>query len=395
MSADLATRRLRASDAFVLLGLDDLEPAEQKGLGILVDDPEFYGLLKPKNPRLPAKSVSKEAALLLLTLQRARRVPALLASIFGGDLGPLHALLADGVLEVEQDGVFVSGLEALSLFAPAPSTPSTSAQQATSRLSQAAIECAASYEGLDAGTLAEKIYAFGRLPCAEPLRRRFENDAALLSFLAVEDGVASVLASSWVREGDADAGLPWLSFSTRSPTPPLSHKLYVSARLDAMPPLFAMAVRALKRTRCAHFKIGRGGEGVCRPDKMVAYFSTLDRLRECAALIEDELSASDVPPTSAQGVPFTASIDAAGFLSWGMDPPSLAHATNALDAQSWRGWIASRVAVAVLSAAGADAHTDVVPFVLRRIELDGIDPHTWAPTLAIWREFAARSGDVA
>jgi hypothetical protein len=162
-----------------------------------------------------------------------------------------------------------------------------------------------------------------------------------------------------------------------------------------MPRLFAMAVRAMKRAGCEHFKIGRRGEGVCRPDKMVAYFASLDQLRACASLIEADLLASDVDPRSAHGVPFTASIDAAGFLSWGMDPPELGHVTASFEHQSWRQWVASRVAIAVLSAKGAANPTGVVPFVLERVRLDGIDPDTWAPNLAIWREYAARPEDVA
>jgi hypothetical protein len=390
MSRDLASRQLRTSSAFALVGLDELQPAVREALGAAADDRQFYGILKPRDPRLPAKSVSKEAALLLLTLRRPQRVPALLASIFGPDVGPLHALLADGVLEVEHDGHFVSGPDALRLIGVGESSPQ---RWRTPGLAEAAIECAASYEGLDAGALAEKVYAFGRQPCTPSLRRHFERDAALFSFLTSDEGLADLLWATWASEADGDAGGegPWLSFSTQSATPRLSYKLYVSARLEVMPRVFAMAVRALKRTRCAHFKIGRRAEGLCRPDKMVAYFSTLDELHECAALIEADLLAGQVSSASAHGVPFAASIDAAGFLSWGMDPPELAGTATALDPQSWRGWIASRVAVAVLNAPAGS----VVPFVLQRLELDGIDSITWAPNLALWRGQGARAGDVA
>src|SRR5215472_6488501 len=99
MTSDLTARRLRAGEAFVLVAFDDLEPAEQQRLAALREDPDFFGLLKPVNALLPAKSVSREAALLLLALQRPRRIPTLIASIFGDDQSPLLALLSDGVLE--------------------------------------------------------------------------------------------------------------------------------------------------------------------------------------------------------------------------------------------------------------------------------------------------------
>jgi len=375
----------------VLVAFDDLEPAEQQRLAALREDPDFFGLLKPVNALLPAKSVSREAALLLLALQRPRRIPTLIASIFGDDQSPLLALLSDGVLEVEHEGAFISGGDALRLFASAP-TAGPAAHPA-SKLSAAAIQCTASYEGLDAAALARKVYAFGRQPCTDAIRSRFARDRDLLSFLASNPAVADLLAEGWAAV-DAAAEDPWLSWSTHRPTPRLGYKLYVSARLNAMPRAFGMALRALKRTGCERFKIGRRGEGVCRPDKMVAYYASLEQLRACAGLIEEELSKGDVIPDSAHGVPFTAAIDPAGFLAWGMDPPELPGARDLFPVESWRGWLASRVAVAVLSARTADAD-DVVSFVLGRIALEGIDTETWTPAQAIWRSHAADPRDVA
>jgi hypothetical protein len=394
MRSDLATSRLRASSAFMLVGFDQLEPAEQERLAALREARDFFGILKPVNPLLPAKSVSRDAALLFLTLQRAQRIPALIASIFGkdGDLTPLVGLLADGVLEVEHDGAFVSGRAAMALFS-ASGSPTVPEPHPFSKLSWAAIQCAASYEGLDSVALAQKVYAFGRLPCTERIRDRFARDADLLSFLAAEPGIADLLASEWTAAPN-DAEQPWLNWRTRREAQRLGFKLYISARLDGMPRLFGMTLRAFRRARCHSFKIGRHAEGVCRPDKMVGYFASLEQLRECASLIEEDLAASDVPPSSAHGVPFTADIDAAGFLGWGMDPPELARATDSR-AESWRGWIASRVAVAVLSAKSTASHKEIVPFVLQRLEIDGIDPGTWAPNLAIWRAHAANPADVA
>jgi hypothetical protein len=390
MTSDLATRQLRASGRFVLVAFDELDPTEQQRLAALREDPDFFGLLKPVGSLLPAKSVSKEAALLILTLQHARRIPTLLASMFGEDLSPLHALVADGILEVAHDGGFVSGPEALPLFAG--TVRATPPPHPTSRLSIEAIECAASYEGLDAAALARKVYAYGRQPCTEAIRARFARDRDLLSFLAAESPVADLLSEGWTAV-DAAADDPWLIWSTRRPTSRLGYKLYVSARLTAMPRVFGVALRAMKRVECDHFKIGRRGEGVCRPDKMVAYFASPDQLHACANLIEKDLV--DPPPGSAHGVPFTAHIDAAGFLTWGMDPPRSPGAHGVLPAESWRGWLASRVAIAVLSAKGAGSAGDIVSFVRDRIALDGIDPATWTPAQAIWRNGTADPRDVA
>ena len=64
------------------------------------------------------------------------------------------------------------------------------------------------------------------------------------------------------------------------------------------------------------FKIGKTVDGVARPDKMVAYFSSLDDLHGGADRIHDE--ARGCRP---HGVPFTAGVTDDGLLSWAIDPP--------------------------------------------------------------------------
>jgi len=82
-------------------------------------------------------------------------------------------------------------------------------------------------------------------------------------------------------------------------------------------------------------------------------------------------------------VPFTAPIDSDGLLSWGMDPPRFEQVLQSQQLQSWRQWLTGRIAVYVL--AGREAGTDVHSFIRNRIELDGVDPVSWTPNLAIWR----------
>ena len=79
-------------------------------------------------------------------------------------------------------------------------------------------------------------------------------------------------------------------------------------------------------------------------------------------------------------VPFTASIDSEGLLSWGMDPPRFEQVLAGQRYQSWRQWLTGRIAVYTLAAGEGGA--DVQSFVRSRIELDGIDSTTWSPNLA-------------
>ena len=166
-------------------------------------------------------------------------------------------------------------------------------------------------------------------------------------------------------------------------------KLYVSPTLDSLPQAFWVMVDTFARVRCSQFKVGRTAFGLVRPDKLVAYFHNLDQLREAAELIR-----ASAAGLAAQGVPFTAAIDPAGLVSWGMDPPRFDQVLAWQEHQSWRQWVAERIAVYTLAAKESDAE-DIPGFALHRVSLDGIDTTTWSPDLAIWRGRAGTEAEVA
>src|SRR5262249_34047529 len=115
--ADLGAHRLRLSASFVLLGKDELAPGELASLGELADDPDVYGVLKHVGRAVPAKSVSREAALLLFAIRSPRRIPRLLEAMFHDDVEPIRRLIVDGIVEIEHGDVFLSGSAAdVSLF---------------------------------------------------------------------------------------------------------------------------------------------------------------------------------------------------------------------------------------------------------------------------------------
>jgi hypothetical protein len=122
--------------------------------------------------------------------------------------------------------------------------------------------------------------------------------------------------------------------------------------------------------------------GVLRPDKLVAYFATLDAVERAAAALAPRLRGID-----AHGVPFTTALTSDGLLSWGCDPPSLSAAPAR---ESWRLWVTNRLADALMRAK-VNPHAGVAPerFALARIALDGVDPDSWAPASVAWRCVAA------
>jgi len=96
---------------------------------------------------------------------------------------------------------------------------------------------------------------------------------------------------------------------------------------------------------------------------------------------------------TAHGVPFTAPIDDAGMLSWGVDPPRDEAAVGGYVDESWRIWICNRLALALIAAAD-DAATRDAPwrYALARLWLSGVDTRTWTRRRASTLEAVAPPG---
>jgi hypothetical protein len=133
---------------------------------------------------------------------------------------------------------------------------------------------------------------------------------------------------------------------------------------DAFPIIAEQFVRCKVRS----FKVGRGVEGLLRPDKIIAYF-------ECRAHMEEVTAALDasLQGCPAQGTPFTAEAAGQGLLSWGIDPPL------GNEPASWRAWITKQLA-ASLTAARTSPGVDPVSAALRDIAGVGVDPDHWNPS---------------
>jgi hypothetical protein len=159
----------------------------------------------------------------------------------------------------------------------------------------------------------------------------------------------------------------------------VDYKLYVSPAFDDLPAAFeAVADLLAFSPGVLGFKVGRSLADLCRPDKLVVYFTRQEDLQQGASALRDRLAGY-----AAHGVPFTAAVTLDGMLSWGVDPPrSLAGLTAE---GSWRQWVTGRLADYIFAAVGADM-LPVEPwqFALERLQLDGVDTETWIPSSRLW-----------
>jgi hypothetical protein len=381
--ASLAGRNFRAGKAFELVVFDRLPPEEQAFLAEMRADPDFYGILRP-NPGSgrTIKSVTRDTALLWLTLQSPGPLPFF---VFSGDaeaaVKVVWEFVLDGVLEMEENGSFVAGSEAADLL----SNGRRSVMQGQlARLSMLALRYGEKLGFDDPQLLAAWLYQFGRQPVSPFWARRLADSEAVLAFLGAGTGsdLRHRLDADWEIRKDAEVQ-GWLAWTSRRRGEvgqgKVTHKLYISPQVEAMPDVFATVLGVLS-TRSAHFKIGSDAAGLLRPDKMVAYFGDQDSLLEVASELTEQLSS--VTP---HGVPFSAEITPNGLLSWGMDPPQTEHVLTWQEPESWRQWVVRRLAAAMI-AAQSNSHATMTPadFALERLRHEGVDVDDWKPTASIW-----------
>jgi len=232
-------------------------------------------------------------------------------------------------------------------------------------LSYRALLLAAALPTSEPARVARWLYRYGTLPRDPDVERDFGPGDDPVAVLGLTLGGLTRQRLEAVYEANTYPG--WVGFA-HTPAPAEAHapyKLYVSPRPEALATAFPIIAAHFARMDVRAFKVGRGLEGLLRPDKIVAHFDARDHLDAVATQLGTELA--DCP---AQGVPFTAEVGADGVLSWGMDPPPGG------DAQSWRAWVTKRLAAALVAARPATGE-EAVAGALRAIAAAGVDPVAW------------------
>jgi hypothetical protein len=235
------------------------------------------------------------------------------------------------------------------------------------QLSLAAIRMAASGPRTEHSALAQWLYRFGTLPRGPAVERDFGLDDEPMAVLgmAVGDVARRRLETKYI----AASGPGWVSFAGASTASPgaAACKLYVSPRPEALADAFPRIADTFVRCDVRSFKVGRGIEGLLRPDKIVAYFDDRAHMENVASSLARALRRCP-----AHGVPFTADLGADGLLSFGKDPPADD------PSPSWRAWVTTRLA-ASLTKWRAMPDVDPVAATLDDMRAAGVDPDRWLP----------------
>ena len=360
---------IRTSSRFELKQLAELTPEQREPFRELEADQDFFGLLVPRGgAAMNIKSVGHDTAALLRRLSQP---------------SPLDAdddvidLVLDGVLEIEADGDFLSGADALPVLCDVDDAAAE--PRGIARISLDALRHADDLVTDDAGELTGALYFYNRIPISRFWRARFPDRKAVLAHLGADRDALSAFHGPSEMPG-------WISWSARNKGPrdknAPTYKLYVSPRPENIRDAFHALVRALADLGDSDFKIGEDASGLLRPDKLVAYFNSREQLDRAAAAVLARLDGC-----LAHGVPFTAGIDDAGLLSWGIDPPETERVLSWMGRESWRLWLATKLGDAMAFAKTCATRREVAAwqFARERVRRFGVDVERWTPTDALWR----------
>jgi hypothetical protein len=328
--------------------------------------------LRPRRPWLGPLALDGAAATLYAEIAAAPgRLPAP-----GTGRATLRRLILDCAVEILAGGEYVSGAGAWAWLSPEPSPAAPPGRLA--RLSRDALVHAQAMPSLERAALARRLYGYHRLALSPAWRRRLPDNAAVSRLLGLSAPAPNRRLLDTFGQCSADGW--WLRW--RSHAHPgggdRRHKLYISPHPAALPDAFARTVRLLVESYAPRLKVARTPPGILRPDKLVAYFADAAAMHAAAARLAPALA--DLP---AQGVPFTEALDDRGMLSHGIDPPS--ESARGRRPVSWRGWVADRLAGALLVASHSDSSAgEPWRFALHRLELAGVDVVTWSPRDPEW-----------
>jgi hypothetical protein len=374
-----------------LVLFDRLSPSEQQALSAVAQDPECYGILRPRdNSNLSMKSVSRDTALLLFTLQTPNPLPNYAIAALGDRLASvIEQMVMDRILEIEAHDAMLSGPAAFELLFGKPEAPERESVPAA--LSRRALEYAEALEISETLVLSQRLYAYNRLPASASWRRLWPDESSVERHLGLRNGGDHrVCDSGWVRMPSQTALEGWTAWQSRGmrsyDAGAPAYKLYISPTCSELGDAFQTIAEAIFQSPAFHWKVGSNLYGLLRPDKIVVHFSELADLQTTADRLAEKLHGC-----SPQGVPFTAEISPCGLLSWGLDPPVEEHVVPWLERESWRSRICNRLAAAlVVAKTSYQSEISRSRFALERLKLEGIDTNTWAPTTTfLWSSAGA------
>jgi hypothetical protein len=377
----LFAETFRTGKQYILVEANQIYQSGQNALVDILEDEDIFGIFVPTNPNSNSahKIAYKEIALLFYFLQTAGRLPLFIQRNYDDEINRILAkLVLDGILEIEWQGEFVSGVLAQEALYEQVSKINTEYSHIIN-ISTKAINYGLNLQDIDTRSLATKVYCYNTLPVNETAFINLKDSLTIEKFLGIDNNFQRKRLKGWTKQVPSDK-FSWLSWfingseSKANYVENSTYKIYISPTIESMPLAFLSFLEVLPQTKAFSFKVGAERQGLLRPDKWIVYFQNQKDLMDAAQLFKPAFANFPV-----QGVPFTAPLDTKGILSWGIDPPRKEVLEN-IEGGSWRANVSDKIAIAIGQAKEAKMeNAEAFNFVMNKLFLDNIDSSTWTP----------------
>lgn len=374
----LINRNFSANAQWRLVEKSCLNQPELSALADILADEQIFGIFKPtdKKKSISPKIAYKDVALLFYYLQQPSALPAFIKAIYDDETNAMIAkLVSEEILCIKTEEGWLSGAEAGKYLFKENENTATTGDGLITQLSNKAITYAIQLKNVDQSFLSTAIYMYNTLPV---MPQHYISNVEKFLGIGFNTALETTLLNHWSKQ------LPtkeynWIMWNRKDnsglhPKNTSTYKLYISPALSCFPEVFEKTALLLSATKAKGFKTGADHQGMTRPDRFVIYFSLYSEMKAAAYLLNDALK--EYP---AHGVPFTATFNKKGIISWGIDPPA-EDVIHQLEGGSWRAGIAERISSAIMQANASNLSKKAsIDFVHQKLITEGVDPITWAP----------------
>lgn len=373
----LVDRRFRTNPKFELVTVAELPSQDRTRIQSVAGD-KIWAVLRCRETSSYDIAIDHETAVLFCSLLTPQTLPESLTKLTTpGGQRLVARLVCDQIIQIEKaDGTFVHGVRAYhDLFGGNVESNSVRSRQ-LDPLSRAAIDYALALPSLSTVALARRLYSFNSSPRTQRWDTLLGDSGATARWLGLETPAPwqERVKRCYAEYGTRTGSTPWLQWIRHglNGNAVMRHKIYVSPITKELPEVLAVVAEVCCAMDVPAFKIGITLLGVLRPDRLVVYVNDQLTLSQVAAELRFALQGFE-----AHGVPFTASVDPAGLLSWAIDPEPRARLWPFDEPWSWRMAVAGDLAESITCAKRQDRDEVVIDFALQRLRLDLIEPMGW------------------
>lgn len=385
----------RLNPIFEIIPVEELTEKQRTGFRRILSGKNIHSLLHaPGKAEFSVKALNQPLAEFLENLREPQRVKDLLVKFREESDKEIRQLLIqlilDGVLEVESNGGYLSGIEALNkVISPAAHTAARDESRNktfTHEISKRALEFTLLSVYKHPRDLAWILYNFNRLPMNRARRLRLPDEESVSRFLDLDEdgcwqGMSEQIQPIAAERDDEGNYKPffqvwrsWRIGQKRKGKEAAGYKVYLCPMPEDVPAVFKLVRENVAGTGAHAMKTARVASALLRCDKLIVYFRSISEALEFVEGLRKGTSSF-----RGQGIPFSYQVNRESpMISIGVDPPGKFGIDN-----SWRRYVTDKLALAIQGCHREKADSPL-EYIRTNMRIFGVDIDEWRPVNRDW-----------